>query len=799
MSKRNDENAPRKGGFFRRRFVPENDIGDDISSGFDFEDEGEKVSSFASAFSDYDPSLSLSDDIPGDAGPEAPATDVPETDGPSPVEAVGEPVTEEEEPVAEEKEPVAEEKEVGPEEEEPEEEMVFEDVSVSEFLMPDDVEDTSEEDAFHGENAETPEAAEFEANEIPGESSTGPMGSTDMNLRIAFGLEEDEDDDRDRVRKFGDQIESDVRKSRPVKLSCPEFTDPVQAKGIAAAYKRSARFYNLRLAAAAVLSFVLLIYENIPAISTLFTGRAKQLSGAFDPAVFPVVYTMVSLQILFIVCAVGFRELKAGVRAIFVGAPDALSLTVFPVLACTVHSIVTSFAAASRFEPVLFNSAAALAVTLAIFSARLNNKREMMTFFVAGSKREKYAMCRLSEEELLEQGVSFYGDEDETGDFMKIEKIRFVDSFFGRTQAPDGTRRVFIISVIGIAFVLALLSASYHFAKSGRANEALTLGILIAVTLIPMSAYITYSYPFYRAAKAAKSVDSAIIGDVSLDEYAGASVVAFDDTNLFPSVGVKVQNIRIYNNARIDRVLYYAASAFSRAGGPLDDIFEIATMDMSKSDSVEILDAARGFLSTKIDGVSIVFGSYEELRKRGADIDEEYAVDDVDLSDEMSIMYMLREGKLVSKLYIKYDLDTDIEPILKQFNDSGIYMCIRTYDPNINEEMIASKVEMRDPPVKVVRFREEGEVGAVEERADSGIVTTGSPKALLQLIPYCDNTSRTKRDCMALGIVSSVISAIIVLLIFVSGGISKVNSLLAAVYQLAWLLPAFLISKIFIR
>ena len=165
----------------------------------------------------------------------------------------------------------------------------------------------------------------------------------------------------------------------------------------------------------------------------------------------------------------------------------------------------------------------------------------------------------------------------------------------------------------------------------------------------------------------------------------------------------------------------------------------------------------------------------------------------------MSIMYMLREGKLVSKLYIKYDLDTDIEPILKQFNDSGIYMCIRTYDPNINEEMIASKVEMRDPPVKVVRFREEGEVGAVEERADSGIVTTGSPKALLQLIPYCDNTSRTKRDCMALGIVSAVISAIIVLLIFVSGGISKANSLLAAVYQLAWLLPAFLISKIFIR
>ena len=113
--------------------------------------------------------------------------------------------------------------------------------------------------------------------------------------------------------------------------------------------------------------------------------------------------------------------------------------------------------------------------------------------------------------------------------------------------------------------------------------------------------------------------------------------------------------------------------------------------------------------------------------------------------------------------------------------------------------MIASKLEMRDPPVKVVRFREEGEVGEITERADSGIVTTGSPKSLLQLIPYCDSTSRTKRDCMALGIVASVIAAIIVLLIFISGGISKVGSLLTAVYQLAWLIPAFLISKIFVR
>ena len=786
MKRRSDKenDSERRGGLFGRRSArgPREDFSDEFE--FDEAEELEEAPSFASAFTEYTPGDGFADETEDDAL-RIPDEEEAPFDGSFDEEVSFDP-------------PFAEEPDGADPGALPEEEPAFE-LETESFVIADEADNDFGSDPVPEEEAETPETAHFEEDGEPVDLPNGSMGTTDMNLRIAFGLEEDEEDGvNDKVKKLGDQIESDARKRKPLRLTCPEFTDPMQAKGIAASYKKAAKFYNIRLLISAILTLILLIYENIPAITTLFTGRAKQISGIFDPASYPVVYTMVSLQILFIVCAFGFKEIKAGLRALFRGAPDALSVTIAPILLCIVHSVLISLSSSARFEPVLFNSVAALAVTLAIVCARLNNKREMMSFFVAGSRRDKYAMCRLSGDDLIDD-VETFDEEDEIGDVMKIEKTHFIDSFFARTQTPDLSARVFVMSMIGISIVLSVLAGAYHFVNSGMTNEALTLGALIAVTLLPMSAFITYSYPFYRAAKAAKSVDSAIIGDVSLDEYAGASVVAFDDTNVFPSVGVKVQNIRIYNNARIDRVLYYAASAFSRAGGPLDDIFEIATMDMNKSDSVEILDAADGYLATKIDGVNILFGSFDELRMRGVFIDEEIAVDDVDFSDEMSIMYMIREDKLVSKLYIKYDLDTDIEPILRQFNDGGVYMCVRTFDPKINEDMIASKREMRNPPVKVVRFREEGEVGEVTDRADSGIITTGSPKALLQLIPYCDNTTRTKRDCMALGIVSAVIGAIIVLLIFISGGISKTNSLLAAAYQLAWLLPAFLISKIFIR
>ncbi len=734
--------------------------------------------------------LMAEDDLSAD-GDETP---VPEEAAPAET-----PVPEEaapaEEPVLEET-PAIEETPVPNEETPAAEEPAAEEVALEHIIS--DAEDVDEE-THPGEDVESPVTEDFEA-EGDGDENPAKFGSTDINLRIAFGLEDAEEESvREKMKRLAERNRATRRSGRPIRLDCPEFTDPMQAKTIALGYRRSTKFYNFKLLMSIIFTAILLIYENIPTLSKLFTGTAKHLSGVLDPGAYPVVYIMVSLQILFIVCLIGFKEIKTGAKRLFLGNPGALSLTGLFVGACTVHSAVMALVAGSRNEPVLYNSVAALAVTMAVFSARLDNKREMSTFYIAGARRDKYVMRRLPESELLNEEDAFEDENGEPCEIMKIEKTGFVDSFFTRLRTPDPARNTFVISMIGVSVALAILAGGYVLINFRSVGGAFTLGLLLIIAFVPISAYLTFSYPFFRASGVAKSFDSAIVGDVSLDEYAGASVVSFDDSNIFPSVGVKVQNIRIYNNARIDRVLYYAASVFAHAGGPLSDIFEIATMDMSKSESVEIVDADRGYLATVVDGVNILFGEYEELRQRGVAIPEEVAVDDVDFSDEMSIMYMIREDKLVSKLYIKYELDTDIEPVLKQFSDSGMYMCIRTFDPNINEEMIASKTDLKDPPVKVVRYREEGEVDSVSERADSGLVTSGSPKSLLQIIPCCDNAVRTKRDCLALGIVSAIISAIIVLLVSITGNLGHLSSLFVAAYQAVWLIPAFLISKLFVR
>lgn len=631
-------------------------------------------------------------------------------------------------------------------------------------------------------------------------ADTSSVGSTDMNLRIAFGLEEDADDSdevKEAVKKMGDHFEVDSRVGKKYKPEHAEFTDTTQAIDIAAEYKSKKRSVSIRLLFATVFSLVLVLYENITTLTELVIGKPMQFSGLLDPAVHPVIYVMASLQLLMLCALFALPELKRGVKRLFTGAPTPETMTVLAFVVAVVSSYVIAFRATVNSTPVLFNAVAAMSIVMALIYSRTNIKREFISFFVAGSKRKKYAMNRVPENETLLSPESY--EDDMYGDVMRVERVGFIDGFFSRMCAPDGMTTAFTAAFMGISVVAAALFAVFANKGNDAVMAVFSNIYIVSLAIMPVATHVTFSYPFYRAAKAASECDSAIIGETSLEEYAATAVVSFDDGNVFPSFGVKVQNIKIYNNARIDRVLYYASSAFSVAGGPLADVFEVATMEMGRSENVQINDADKGYLSTAVDGVNITFGSFPALSQREFDISDEIAFDDVDFSDELSIMYMFREDVLIAKLYIKYVLDGDIEPILKQFQDYGMYLCVRTYDPNIDEYMISSKLSIKNAPVKVVRYRNSDDVRGVMEKVDSGFVTYGSPKALLQLLPYCDKTIHTKRTCGALAIMSVIIALMLLAVFTMSSGIASLNSLYVAVYHMIWVLLTFVASRLFIR
>ena len=132
-------------------------------------------------------------------------------------------------------------------------------------------------------------------------------------------------------------------------------------------------------------------------------------------------------------------------------------------------------------------------------------------------------------------------------------------------------------------------------------------------------------------------------------------------------------------------------------------------------------------------------------------------------------------------------------------------MCIgiRTLDPNIDDRMIGSHVDLSGYPVKVLRMdRKERELYAPE--MESGVVSRGNVKNLLKTLTYCRRVLQVIRVgtvIKILGLVLGVVAS--ALLLFLSatgkvGGVYELSSLWIVLYQLCLLLPTLIVSILFV-
>ena len=447
-------------------------------------------------------------------------------------------------------------------------------------------------------------------------------------------------------------------------------------------------------------------------------------------------------------------------------------------------------------EPVLYHFPVAVIALMALIFTYFNTKREAFSFNIVSSKRQKFVFSRIAATENSEESRAFGATDETSPDVLRITRAEFVEGYFARTGSILNSTRIYVGAMLSCVTAAAVLMAVFAMIGGSTSRDAVTIAYLTLIGVIPASMFFTYSYPFYKANREAYEYDSTIVGEPSLEEYAGASIVSFDDKNVFPSTGVKVQNIKIYNNNRIDRVLYYAASAFTAAGGPLSDVFSLATMEMERSGDVQIVSAGSGYLETTVDGKQILFGRSAVLTELGYEVPVEVVEEDSYVQGDLCILYMMRDGDLVAKMYIRYGMDADFEFILRQFTKGGTCVCVKTLDPNIDEEMIFSAVRGKRYPLKIVRNTEGSEV---LESADSGIVTRGTTKSLLQVLSYCDMVLSVKGTNTVISIVSAVVALLVLVIVMMSQNVGAMKSWMVAVNQLFWLIPTMLTTKLFIK
>ncbi|MBQ7847901.1 MAG: hypothetical protein IJ344_06390 [Clostridia bacterium] len=565
---------------------------------------------------------------------------------------------------------------------------------------------------------------------------------------------------------------------------------------------------NVRLLFA-VLAFLAVAFLEI-GMPILVQGGAslQMLVGPFLEEIFnhPVMTALAGMQVTMLLAAVGYKELFAGFRAVGSGrsAPQIYFAALFSVTLLYEFGLIFCHNVQAPF----YNLPLALAALMAVLFTRMNISRTVLSFKIVSSKRPKYAVThRTSGDAALEREVFGQYLDEYTGVFG-VGQTAFVKNFAKRNaREPRYKSSVMIVAAVAVLTGIVFCVLGYQFSGqstgSGKLLSALVMAMQAVLFCIPVSAFVTYALPFYKASKKAFRMESAIIGEFSLEEYADANVVSFDDKEIFPAKNVKVRSLKLYGDTRIDHVLFGAASVFHRLGGPLDEVFGVATKESGYTDKVELLEVVCGGVEAAVDGELVCVGNGQFMRQKGllSSIDPDDTA--LEMEGTISVMYLSIGSELAAKMYIEYVADKEVEGIMASLYKAGICIGIRTLDPNIDDRMFAMHADLSKYPVKVLRMDGERRQSCYDT-LDSGVVSKKNVKSLLKTLSFCRRVLQVIRTNTVIKILSVLagigVSALILYMSYAGkiAGVYEINSLWIVLYQLCWTLPALIISLIFV-
>lgn len=573
-----------------------------------------------------------------------------------------------------------------------------------------------------------------------------------------------------------------------------EYESDEQNKEVFSYYHRQYNLSKLRLWGAAILAGLLLLLENLMIFGI-------KLPAGISPFTSPTAFALTDVILAVLCTALVFDKLISAVRSAIKLKPEPelilvvgaffLLLTTILVFAYGPENTVMKYGR-------MYNFPYAISILLAAVSDLLKFRREIYSFKIAASKKTKCVVERITDSGDTPEAKAFDEYLPASPLLYRVGRAKKISGFFKKLREYPKIKKILFIVVPAAVFAAFVMYLVDYFGNGTGTFQSFSALLITLQFCLPLSAFISFSYPLTHASAVAYEFGSAMIGDATVDRYTDASVISFDDTDVFPADRTKIRAVKVLENNRIDEVIYYAASVFSQLGGPLRSVFNLAMLDIGHSEDVEILDVSDKGVEARVDGKSIVIGQQSYLERQCFETVFEEGDDACSGKSSKRILYLACDNAVAAKIYIRYSVDPSFENILRRIYSAGMCVAVKSCDPNIDNALLSGKINLSKYPVRIIKCNSVDDMNKTKEESDSGIISTGSVRGILQALSLCDRLTHINRTNAVVKLLSVVLGVFSAALIVGSGVVSGVASLYLAAYQVFWIIPMLLLSKFYI-
>jgi cation transport ATPase len=446
----------------------------------------------------------------------------------------------------------------------------------------------------------------------------------------------------------------------------------------------------------------------------------------------------------------------------------------------------------------LFGLLPVLAALVATITEFYKVKNDLSSFELISSAGDKLA-CSVQNGSSTRSEAAAVSDlrEGEETRIVSIKKIGFTSGFFHRItrNCEDEQKNLWLLPTAGVA---ALMVAIITGVMAGDVLSACYAFCVTVVLSLPLCALVLHDLPISTLFRFAASHSCAVAGEVSAIEYSDTDAFAFEDVEAFSARGVRVQRIKLYNDSALDHVLYQVAGVFSAVGGPLDGVFRNSTAELGLPQDIRLQQVHDGGLVVVVDGRRIYVGNGDFMLKKNVRMYYDAEDEQILANGKTSILYAAEDGQLSAKFYIRYRINEEFEREVERLAANHIRVLIRTFDPNIRYALIDKISYIGKYDLRVVRKTVEQQQDYAAPQINSGIVTRRSVREILRVLLACRRACRLTSFSEAGGLVIGCIGMLVSIVIAALGMMLSLPSWMLAIYQLLWILPVFLASKLYI-
>ncbi|MCL2099486.1 MAG: hypothetical protein FWH24_03500, partial [Oscillospiraceae bacterium] len=448
-------------------------------------------------------------------------------------------------------------------------------------------------------------------------------------------------------------------------------------------------------------------------------------------------------------------------------------------------AIYTITAYILKYNIVLFNSIGTFAILSLLVYNIFDIIFEITGFQAVSSKKLKYAL-RFDNGAPKEREVFRDVIPQDTA-VGRITKTAFVSNFFARTGRYKNHREAskyiyFSLSaVIVISVVMIILNREIP--------SIMTAALFLFLGSVPLCSFISAAYPLHRAQKKSQISGAAFIGANSIEENSEIAILSVFDKDIFPPANVKMPGVRVYGKNRLDNVMLHLCSLFAKLNLPAAEEFKSSVdwdAEKEAEADIKINDVSEIGVCYETHGLVLFAGRAKYIENLGfsAPVDIDY--DEQFLKSSGSIMYLASDSEVIAKIYLKYELTENFHDILKNVKKMNSCMCIKTFDPNIDDALLRRLSNIKKFPIKVLKLKNWNDIYKIEESTETGVVSKDSLKAAIDALLIAGRANRTVKSNALVQSIAFVINLLLTAGLIFFGTAFLTSAVIILPVQIFW-------------